>query len=570
MKTYVAMESFDMHIVSSLEKIFPKKGCLNCTEQDSFSALKGETISFQIAYRYSEGYKCEKSAADTANTKNPSITVEVKSTISGMVSIRKVGLVPVMYPAYTASDDNYISTEPGLFPDILEALDGPFQCIPYQWRSLWVDIDVPTDAEAGSFEVEFVFRTVNGHIVKILKPSIEIIDEVLPKQELIHTEWFYCDCLADYYHVDVFSEEHWTIIENFMTTAAKRGINMILTPIFTPPLDTLIGAERTTTQLIDITLVDGIYSFNFDRMKRWVDTCKRVGIEYFEMAHLFSQWGAKYAPKIIVNVNGEPQKLFGWHTEASSASYIEFLNAFLPALTAKLEEWKISDKTVFHISDEPVDSNLDTYQAAKKVVEKHLENYKIIDALSHVDFYKQGIVKHPVPSNDTIHDFIDAGAERLWVYYCCAQYINVSNRFMAMPSARNRILGVQLYKYNLEGFLHWGYNFYNSEYSKKKLNPYRVTDAEDAFPSGDSFLVYPADDGQAVESLRIMVLAEALSDLRALKLLESMTSREYVMSLIEDETTGPVTFYSYPKSQHYLLKLRRRVNNKIKEIISQK
>jgi hypothetical protein len=570
MKTHVAMESFDMHIVSSMEKIFPKSGCLNCEELNKFSALKGETISFQIAYRYSEGRKPEQTEPDLFAAKNPSVTVEVKSPISDMVLIRKVGTVPVMYPAYVAADDNYITTEPGLFPDILEALNGSFQCIPFQWRSLWVDIDVPADAVAGSFELELIFKTASGQIAKVLKPAIEIIDAVLPKQELIHTEWFYCDCLADYYNVEVFSEKHWTIIENYMATAAKRSVNMILTPIFTPPLDTLIGAERTTTQLVDVALDNGVYSFGFNRLKRWVDTACKAGIEYFEMAHLFSQWGAKYAPKIIVNVNGELKRLFGWHTAASDDSYREFLDAFLPALTAKLEEWGIGNRTVFHISDEPVDANLDTYQAAKEIVKKHLENYKIIDALSHVEFYKQGIIKHPVPSNDTIHDFIDAGAKGLWVYYCCAQCINVSNRFMAMPSARNRILGVQLYKYDLEGFLHWGYNFYNTEYSREKLDPYRVTDAGDAFPSGDSFLVYPGEDGKAVESLRIMVLAEAISDLRALKLLESMTSKEYVMSLIEDETTGPLTFYSYPKSQSYLLKLRRQVNNKIKEIVSQK
>jgi len=41
---------------------------------------------------------------------------------------------------------------------------------------------------------------------------------VLPKQKTQHTEWFHADCLADYYRVDVWSEEHWRIVENFIAT----------------------------------------------------------------------------------------------------------------------------------------------------------------------------------------------------------------------------------------------------------------------------------------------------------------------------------------------------------------
>lgn len=567
MKTFIAPESFDMRIVSSLEKIFPKSGCLECAEINSFSVLKGETVSFQIAYRYAEGYEFEQMKSKTPGTKNPSVTAHIHSKLADNIRIRKVVNVPVTYPAYPECDENYISTEPGLFPDILEDFTGSFQCIPFQWRSLWVDIAVPQDAQPGNFPVEFEFQTMSGAIAKKIKITVEIIDAVLPKQELLHTEWFYTDCLADYYQVEVFSEPHWTILENFLSTAANHGINTILTPIITPPLDTLVGGERTTTQLVDISLDNGVYSFDFAKLKRWVDLCHKVGIEYFEMAHLFSQWGAKCAPKIIVKVDGVEQKLFGWQTIANSPEYKTFLDAFLPALTAKLDEWGIKEKTLFHISDEPVDSNLDTYQAAKSLVESHLKGFKIIDALSHVEYYQRGIIKNPVPSNDKIHDFIDAGAKNLWVYYCCAQGINVSNRFMAMPSARNRILGIQLYKYDIEGFLHWGYNFYNTQYSLKKIDPYRVNDADDSFPAGDSFLVYPAADGTAVESLRMMVLTEALNDLRALKLLESLTSKEFVMSLIEDDITGPITFYSYPKSPDYLLNTRARVNQAIKERI---
>lgn len=88
--------------------------------------------------------------------------------------------------------------------------------------------------------------------------KLEVIGAVLPKQKLIHTEWFHTDCLATHYGVDVSSEEHWRRIDQFVQTAVKFGINMILTPIFTPPIDMVVGGERPTVQLVDVEKMENI------------------------------------------------------------------------------------------------------------------------------------------------------------------------------------------------------------------------------------------------------------------------------------------------------------------------
>ena len=139
----------------------------------------------------------------------------------------------------------------------------------------------------------------------------------------------------------------------------------------------------------------------------------------------------------------------------------------------------------------------------------------------------------------------------------------VSNRFFSMPLARTRILGVQLYKFKIQGFLQWGYNFYNTQYSLEHINPYAVTDAGGAFPSGDAFVVYPGKNGKAEESLRLMAMDQAMTDLRALQKLESLAGRDFVMQLIEGELAQPITFKVYPKSAEYLIRLRNRVNEEI-------
>ena len=113
----------------------------------------------------------------------------------------------------------------------------------------------------------------------------------------------------------------------------------------------------------------------------------------------------------------------------------------------------------------------------------------------------------------------------------------------------------------MDGLLHWGYNFYNTTGSFRRIDPFASTDSGGTFPAGDPFLVYPGDDGKPWPSIRLEVFWEALCDLRAFKLLESLTDKEYVMGLIEAD--GEITFFDYPRNADHILKLRRKVNEEI-------
>lgn len=543
-------------LLSSLEKVLPSTQPVS-TFLEYPSIFKNETFNFQIAYQ----------STDHAWLWKGPVTICVESPLEAYITVTSVGLVPSNYPSPPDPDEEFFTSMPCLLPDVLEPLDDQkVRVIPNQWHSLWFEVASSITLPAGTHPITVIFKDAAGVEVARQTFNLEIIDGLLPKQSLLHTEWFHTDCIANFYHVDVFSERYWELVEAFMKTAADHGINMILTPLFTPPLDTEIGGERLTVQLIDVDVNEGTYSFNFDKLGRWIETAKRVGIEYFEMSHLFTQWGACATPKIMGNVKGELTQLFGWGILAKDPAYKIFLDAFLPQLTSYLETCGLKDKCYFHISDEPSLDQLEGYQFAFNLVEKHLEGYPIIDALSNLEFYQTGALKLPIPANDHIHPFIDAGVPNLWTYYCCAQTNQVSNRFMALPSFRNRIIALQLFKYDIVGFLHWGYNFYNTQYSKKAIDPYRITDAGSAFASGDSFLVYPGEDG-TICSIRIKVFAEALYDLRAMQLLTSLTSKEHVLELMESTLESPITFSSYPHDANYLLCFRSTINNEIKKYL---
>ena len=531
-------------VVSSLEKIFPQCNG-DFYEINSLSMLIGERANFQLAI----------------NTDEP-LRFTVEGADSVCVNSYNIGFVPSKLPYYEDHDDDIITSSDGYYPDVLYPTEnGEVEFVNGGWCSVWFELEAKT---AGLDNIVITLFNEDNDEVGKAEISVKVINAVLPEQELIHTNWFHCDCLATWYNVEAFSDEHWQIIENYMRAGNAHGLNMILTPLFTPPLDTEVGGERPTMQLVDVTVTGkDEYSFGFDKLDRWIETATRSGMKWFELSHLFTQWGAKHAPK-IVDVNGK--KLFGWKTAAGGKKYKAFLSQFAAALDEFLTEKGVKDKCWLHVSDEPNDMQVRPYAKASRLISALFPDYKTLDALSDFKFYKKGLVKTPVPSLDHAHKFYGK-VPSFWTYYCCGQYKGTSNRFMAMPSYRTRVLGLQLYKFGCVGFLQWGYNFWYSQYSKRHINPFEITDAGEAFPSGDAFVVYPGEGGQPLVSLRYKVFYDAFQDLSALKLLESKIGYEKTLEIIENKSGEPLSFVNYERGIEVMLAKREAVNKAIEENI---
>ncbi|MHA6480772.1 DUF4091 domain-containing protein [Paenibacillus sp. strain BS8-2] len=548
---------FETVSLSSLAKVFPDEDIQDPILQ-SASALWNESYSYQIAYR-------------CAGKLLRPMKIQIHSDIHSHIQVRTVGVVPVEMPTYHDHDDDVLRVTPGLYPDPLYPIEGfRLTGLPGQWRSIWVEIDVTDAIASGNHSIDITFETDDGELLGRQSFNLFVVGIELPKQTLIRTEWFHSDCLATYYGVEVFSSEHWQWIRKYVQTAVRNGVNMILTPLFTPPLDTYIGGERPTVQLVGVELQEDDYRFNFDRLEEWINMCVDCGVQYFEFSHLFSQWGAKSAPKIMGQVNGEQKQLFGWEHSSTGQEYQHFLEMFLPKLRAFIVQHQLQTQSFFHISDEPGPADLEIYQVASDLIQKHLSEFPIIDALSDYSFYEKGLVKKPIPSNDHIEPFIHNEVPDLWTYYCSGQYKQgVSNRFLNMPSYRNRIIGMQLYKFRIAGFLHWGFNFWNSHLSKRAINPYMNLEGDYAYPAGDAYVVYPGES-EPIESLRLRVFHEGIQDMRMLQLLEQLAGREQTLLWLEEGLSSPLTFDQYPHNQSWILEKREVLIKKIAEYVENK
>ena len=544
-------------VVSSLEKPFLEDNILQFKELTNIRILKNERASFQLLYT-----KDDVSNRYIRNFVRPVI----KSELASYITMRSLINLPSTLAAYPDRlDTKYLKTTPGLYPDLLQPMHnrGDFSAFYNQLRSLWFELDTKGEVDAGVYPVAIeLYDVKTGELITTHELEVKIMNASLPEQEIIVTSWFHCDCLADYYGVEVFSERHWEIIENFVKTAVKNGQTMLLTPTITPAFDTEVGTERPTVQLVDIAINNGEYSFSYDKLDRWVEMCHRNGIKYFELPPFFTQWGAEHAPKIMATVDGEYKKIYGWETDSASEEYASFTTTFVAALIAHLKELGIDKQCYFHMSDEPKLKNLEQYKKSQAGIRKCIEGYHTMDAISNYEFYLEGLIDTPVPATNHIEPFLEGNIPGMWCYYCCSQCIDVSNRFFAMPGARTRCLGMQLFKYNIGGFLQWGYNFYYNHLSRDLINPFYETTGEDWVESGDAFVVYPGFDGKPMESIRLVAFNEALQDQRAMKLCESFYGHDAVVKAIE-EVCGEVRFDKCLTASEDMLAVRERINDMI-------
>ncbi len=545
------METVIQRFHSSLEKI-DSFSALQAPALTSISGMWGETVSFQISCTFAPEYYDDYYSVLTLTC--PECTSEVFLEASA----------PCSLPCRAGATGAYLVQTPSLIPDILQ----PYQAQPVRLSSglcqiFWVDVHIPQGAKSTDIAAEFFDR--KGNLQSRQELHLEVVPVELAAQQVRHTEWFYGDCLCLQYGCEMFSEEFFEIAGNYIRCAAQHSVDTLLTPVFTPSLDIEPHCRRMPGQLVTITRSEQGLQYDFTLFRRWVYMAQQCGITHFEIAPFFTQWGAKCAAEIYEQTPQGLKTLFGWDTPAISREYADFLADFLPALVAQLRQLGIKEKTYFHVSDEPSLEQLENYRAAREMIVPYLDGCPVIDALSSHEFYQQGLVSIPVVAEDFLEPFLtETKTGEIWTYSCCCQDKLVPNVFLSMPSIRGRILGVLMYQENLDGFLRWGYNFWNSQFSKETIDPYRVTDAGMGFPSGDAFLVYPGNDGTPVASIRLKVLRDAFQDYRALQTLEQKIGRAEVLKWIA-ESLGEISFTQYPDDNAVFLQFSQGIYDRLEK-----
>jgi hypothetical protein len=295
------------------------------------------------------------------------------------------------------------------------------------------------------------------------------------------------------------------------------------------------------------------YRFDWQDVKKYVDLARRCGIGKFEWCHFFTQWGARYAPRVYEGQGREERLLWQPDTPATSDTYRSFLTQFLPELYRFLVEEGLLGCSSFHVSDEPHgEEDLRHYREAREMLRELAPWIRVMDALSEIEFARQGLTDMPIPTIQTALDFVAAGIPT-WCYYCCGPRGKYLNRLLDTPLAKIAMHGLLFYRWPFKGFLHWGYNYWYESQTRHLIDPFAEQDGlawQRGWAYGDPFLVYP-DPAGPVDSMRWEVFGESLQDYALLQTL-GIDRESELLSGIRD-------FTDFPKMAGWRQELRHKV-----------
>ena len=543
---------FKLTAVSAGEKVY-RTGAPVALETPLY-LFEGESVSLQLNLFADYDYR------------NVSVRL-VGGPVARATQVRRVGLVPAVLDASPWHDDYYEIREDHLYPDVLE------KCNPLLLhgmananQTLFLTIQDSDKIAPGKHKI--IARLYdNGKYLTRATFEVIKLPARLPAQKWALTTWMHYDSFVDQHHVKLFTKDFYKLFTSYLEKAAIGGQNMLLVPLFTPAFDTQIGGERHTAQLLDIREPEpGVFTFDFEKTNEFIRFALSHGMMYLEMPPCYTQWGAKNAPKILVrDQKGRLRRRFGWETDALSDEYKDFLRQMLTALNANLRENGWEEISFFHVSDEPNLEQYDQYMACKNFIMPLIGKSRTLDACSHLEFAGKTDREYSVCVINTVQNYIDANVRPLCTYYCCGPVNNhYTNRFLSMPLPRVSVLGLQMFRYDMDLFLHWGFNFYNSMHSRRPINPYNNTDADAVFSAGDAFIVYPDYAGfGANASLRLHAMETGMRVARMLYLYQSLTSRETALAFLDEE--GVTGLNVYPLEHGWLDRLTARLCEKIAE-----
>lgn len=491
---------------TSLNRIFPQSPVKQVVPFELLAA-RNSRISFQVGFRN-----------NSLKVKKLDCSIEGAEGLKPI--IRQVGLAPLrnFTPLTRAEELDGINYLPGFVPDpLLPAVE--VRANPHANGSFWITLNIPAGMKPGKYNLtvsvtweNVYFKPERGKKETLTLPlSIKVAELVVqPRKNFPVIHWWRGEATWNYYKTEMFDEKWWQLTRSHIADMLDHGSDVIYVPVL---FDLKPVFKRPCQLLIVDEPIPGKYVFDWSRVKRFMKMCKELGVKSFEWSHLWVYHGVNHPVRVYKKVNEEYEMLWPITTTAFSDVFLNFLNQYLPEFHQLIQEENVLKNSYFHISDEPYLKDIPNYKKAQALLKKQAPWMRpIMDALSDIDYGRQGLVDIPVVVISSAKAYVDEKIPH-WVYFCTDPKGDYLNRFYDTPLSKLRMAGWLFFHLKAQGFLHWAYNYWNKLETEEILDPFSQADAGvyPHIPYGDSFVVYPGPEGQ-ISSIRWEVFAESLQD----------------------------------------------------------
>lgn len=397
-------------------------------------------------------------------------------------------------------------------------------------QPVWVEVTIPAATPAGRLHgrVRVFEHLLFGEETEVGSVEFEVdiraVTLPAPGEGTFFLDlWQHCSNLARKHEVELWSEEHFEVLERYVQSLAALGQKAATVIASEIPWSgqTCFRNQEYPSNLYEYSMIrvrraaDGTWQYDFTIMDRYVSLCLRYGMaEMIEVLGLANIWLAPeegFGTPFIDYPDGV--RIRYWDEAEGVYRFVrhrEDFARYLQALEAHFVERDWIER-VRLAADEP--SDMEKYAQVLEFLRQTAPRFKFSAALNHADFVRRfsGQLEDFVPAlecvaaeEEALHELKESLPGRFLFYVCCGpQY---PNNFLRSPLAESRLMGWIAAWTGLDGFLRWDYTVW-PEHPRERIS-YNYP----GWSAGDTCFVYPSNSGRPLLTLRYKALQRGIQD----------------------------------------------------------
>jgi len=510
---------------------------------------RGETVSGQLAFRSARDAKTVR--AEVTALKHG--TYEMPATA---VHLQWVRYIDVKRNSSGVPEDELVAKAPCALPDPF--WDTPTVDVPANTvQPLWIEVEVPREAKPGEYIGTITLRW-NGDSAR-LPVRVTVWDFEMPQarhQQV--TNWFAFPGAG--YHAAWDSPEFWELAAEFARIMAAHRQTCFKAEL---------GWIKTTYNS------KSGYHCDFRFLDRWAETFFARGLERMELFQAGRSSASVDDPTARIAPADLPVDVKGEAVELTPQAKLE---GILGQIEKHVREKNWTGRVMLHVHDEPFLHSVPSYRKVAEIVHRAAPTLKVIEAVEATGF--GDAIDVLVPKLNHLNLWLphfqkmQREGKEVWFFTCCHPVGRYPNRFLDQPLVKMRALHWISYLYGLDGYLHWGLNYF-----AEGTDPYSEEGVSKDLPLGDRAIMYPGRSGP-VGSLRWSAMRDGLQDYEYLQVLEGrlralkkkhgdsadwLDPRQRPVELCRRVATS---FYEHTRQPEVLLATRREIAQEI-ELLTQ-
>lgn len=385
-------------------------------------------------------------------------------------------------------------------------------------RSVWVNCQMPTDAEAGTYSGTLYVKAGKRTVAK-LPLYIKVANRTLPEPR----DWkFHLDLWqnpfaeARYYNTPLWSNAHLAAMRPSMEMLAAAGQKVITASIMHKPWNGQTE-DHFDSMVTWVKKLDGTWEFGFDVFDRWIEFMMNCGVDKQINCYTMIPWSLSF-PYYDVATN----RMQVLRAAPGDAAYEEMWVAMLKAFSQHLREKGWFSITTIAMDERPMHA----MQKAMDVIRKADPEFKVSLAGNwhpeiEADLYDYCIALDQaelLPKE--VFTRRKAEGKKTTVYTCCSTH--KPNTFTFSVPAEGAWYGFYVAGTEYDGYLRWAYN----SWVKNPLHDTRFRQ----WPAGDTYMIYP----YGRSSVRFEMLIEGIQAYEKIRILrEEFTATGNTAKLAE-------------------------------------